>query len=369
MRILYDHQVFSLQDTGGISRYHYELVRSLKRLEGVSIEVLMGGNASVLPFADLRDAHTKITSWKTRTRADYARYAMNEAFSSLVAPLRGNFDIYHPTLNRILPGVRARRIIVTQHDSTHERFPHLFRTPEAYMRSKRNMLSRADAILCVSESSRRDLLHFYNVDEKKTHVVYHGFTPLVEAPLATPAPHHPEFPYLLYVGSRTEYKNFSLLLDAFAQSGLAPDYRLLAVGGGPGSPSEEAKIAQLGIDGRVDFIPRATDQELAALYKHASLFVYPTLYEGFGFPPLEAMSLGCAVLVNRTSSLPEICGDAAFYFESVDPEELSRALRVTLADATGLSEKRKLGLERVKLYDWSRTALRTLNVYADRSTA
>ena len=363
MRILYDHQVFSLQDTGGISRYHYELVKSLQHFDEVSIAVLMGGNASVLPFSNLRNARTRVTAWKTRTRPGYTRYAINEALLSLLPPLRGKFDIYHPTLNRIMPVVRSHRIVVTQHDSTHERFPHLFRTPEAYVRAKRQVLAKADAILCVSESSRQDLLHFYAVDEKKTHVVHHGFTPLEES-LAEPVLPAVHGPYLLYVGSRTEYKNFMLLLDAFALSGLAQDYRLVAVGGGPASPEELARIAQRGVASRVNLISRVSDHELATLYRNAILFVYPSLYEGFGFPPLEAMSLGCPVLANRTSSLPEVCGDAAFYFQSEDPADLSSALVATIADTNGLVEKRKLGYERVKLYDWSRTGRRTLQIYA-----
>jgi glycosyltransferase involved in cell wall biosynthesis len=112
-------------------------------------------------------------------------------------------------------------------------------------------------------------------------------------------------------------------------------------------------------------MPRASDQALARLYRDASLFVYPSLYEGFGFPPLEAMSLGCPVLANRTSSIPEICGNAAFYFQSQDPAELAAALVLTLQDVDGIREKRRLGYEQVSLYDWSRTARRTLEVYAD----
>jgi glycosyltransferase involved in cell wall biosynthesis len=371
MRILYDHQVFSLQDTGGISRYHYELVRGLQAFRDVQIELLIGGNASVLPFSMLRNAQTRVTAWETRTRPDYARYAINEALLSLLAPLRGVADIYHPTLNRAMPAVRRRRIVVTQHDCTHERFPHLFRNTDAFIRIKRKIFSLADAIICVSESSRQDLLHFYDLDEAKTHVVHHGFSPLQEAlPLESNAPHSTprKDPYLLYVGSRTEYKKFMLLLQAFAQSGLAEDYRLIAVGGGPPSAEEESRISQLGMTGRVCLIPRASDPALADLYRNAALFVYPSLYEGFGFPPLEAMSLGCPVLANRTSSLPEICGEAAFYFQSQDPAELADVLTTTLEDREGLREKRRFGYERVKLYEWSRTARRTLEVYAGCSS-
>jgi glycosyltransferase involved in cell wall biosynthesis len=373
MRILYDHQVFSLQDTGGISRYHYELVKGLQAFEDLRIELLIGGNASVLPFTSLRNAQTRVTAWKTRTKPDYARYAINEALLSLPALLRGRLDVYHPTLNRIMPAVRSRRIVVTQHDCTHERFPQLFRNTDAFLRIKRKIFSRADAILCVSQSSRQDLLHFYDLDEAKTHVVHHGFSPLDEDPARESSEPSERMdprttpsggPYLLYVGSRTDYKNFMLLLEAYAQAGLAEDYRLLAVGGGPSSAAEETRIAQLGLAGRVCLMPRASDRALAKLYRNASLFVYPTLYEGFGFPPLEAMSLGCPVLANRTSSIPEICGNAAFYFQSQDPAELAAALTSTLQDADGLREKRRLGYEQVKLYDWSRTARHTLEVYA-----
>jgi glycosyltransferase involved in cell wall biosynthesis len=376
MRILYDHQVFSLQDTGGISRYHYELAKGLQVFKDLQIELLIGGNASVLPFANLRNAQTRVTAWKTRIKPDYARYAINEALLSLLAPLRGRLDVYHPTLNRIMPAVRSRRIVVTQHDCTHERFPHLFRNTDAFIRVKRKIFSLADAIVCVSESSREDLLHFYDLDEAKTHVVHHGFSPLEEDPTikpieplerTDPRSRLPEAPYLLYVGSRTDYKNFMLLLEAYAQAGLSEDYRLVAVGGGPSSATEEIRISQLGLAGRVSLMPRASDRALAKLYRNASLFVYPSRYEGFGFPPLEAMSLGCPVLANRTSSIPEICGEAAFYFHSQSPAELAAALISTLHDVDRLGEKRRLGYEQVKLYDWSRTARRTLEVYAGSS--
>ena len=133
-------------------------------------------------------------------------------------------------------------------------------------------------------------------------------------------------PYLLYVGSRAGYKNFGLLLEAFFRSGLAGSYRLLAVGGGEFTAAERERIAELRLAGSVSVVPKAEDATLARAYRDAALFIYPSLYEGFGFPPLEAMSMGCPVLVNRTSSLPEICGDAAFYFDSCDADELSQSL-------------------------------------------
>jgi len=363
MRILYDHQVFSLQDAGGASRYHYELIRNLQASNEVEIELLMGLTASVMPFAGLERDRTKIFARSTGIKPGVARYATNELFSSLVAPVRGRFDIYHPTLYRALPWVRRRRVVVTHHDCTHERFPQLFSNAASIVDSKRKLFAQADAILCVSASSRSDLLHFYQVAEEKTHVVPHGFSPLQLPPNGEQDKRAPGLPYLLYVGSRAGYKNFALLLDAFARSGLAGDYRLLAVGGGAFLAEEQARITSLGLSACFTLVPKADDATLARAYRNAALFVYPSLYEGFGFPPLEAMSLGCPVLVNRTSSLPEVCGEAAFYFDSSDADALSNVLVSSLGDTEGLKAKRQLGEQQVRLYDWSRSARSTLSVY------
>jgi len=360
MRILYDHQVFSLQDAGGASRYHFELIRNLQGLNEVTLELVLGLNGSVMPFGSLRGPQTRVFGRKTTIKPGLARYAINELLSGFIGPFRGKVDIYHPTLYRALPWVRRRWVVVTHHDCIHERFPRLFSNAGSIVESKRKLFAQADAIICVSESSRRDLLHFYNVAETKTHVVYHGFSPL---PLPENDPLDLAQPYLLYVGSRAGYKNFELLLEAFSRSGLAGDYRLLAVGGGSFTPAEVERIASLKLGRSVTVVPRADDGTLARAYRDAALFIYPSLYEGFGFPPLEAMSLGCPVLVNQTSSLPEICGDAAFYFAAADAGELSRCLTSILADDRGRAMKRELGEQRVGLYDWKRSAQRTLDVY------
>ena len=363
MRIFYDHQVFSLQDAGGVTRYQYELVRNLQLAPDIQIAVLMGLNASVMSLRDLSNAGTRIVSWRTGLRPGYLRYAINELISVVLPPALGRFDIYHVMLYRAIPFLRRRRLVVTHHDCTHERFPHLFRNASFIMEKKRKLFSKADAIICVSESSRRDLLHFYNVDESKTHVVHHGFSPLPVGSSLAEANGIPNSPYLLYVGLRARYKNFLLLLEAFSRSGLAGDFQLVVIGGGAFSREEQAKISSLGIGNRIRHIPKAGEGTLAHAYRNASLFVYPSLYEGFGFPTLEAMSLGCPILVHRTSSLPEVCGDAAFYFDASDAEVLSRALVSTLQDFQGIAMKRQLGQQRVKLYDWSQTAKSTLAVY------
>ena len=156
-----------------------------------------------------------------------------------------------------------------------------------------------------------------------------------------------------------------LLLEAFSRSGLAGDYRLMVVGGGAFSAAEQARISSLGLADWITVIPKADEATLARAYRDAALFVYPSLYEGFGFPPLEAMSLGCPVLVLRTCFFAGSLRQRwCFYFENSDADELQLVPWCQLCGITqGIAIKRRLGERQVSLYDWSRTASNTLNVY------
>ena len=364
MRIFYDHQVFSLQDAGGISRYHYELTRYLSRITEVRTEIAMGFNASVLPFSGLRNERTTIHSWGTRLRPGMARYGCNEIVCSAIALRRGQVDIYHPTLYRRMPAVSARRVVVTHQDCGHEMFPHLFRNPARVIRSKRHLFAQADAIICASESSRRDLLKFYDVPERKTCVIYHGLTRLPrDAKVEEQFRRGIARPYVLYVGSRTQYKNFTGLLRAFAASHAADDFDLVAVGGGPINADELALAKELRIAQTLTVYPAPSDALLAEAYAHATLFVYPSLYEGFGLPPLEAMSLGCPALVSRCSSLPEVCQDGAFYFDPEDPDSLSNRLSEVLGDAVERARMVERAAAIARRYDWNTCGQRTWALY------
>jgi glycosyltransferase involved in cell wall biosynthesis len=361
MRLFYDHQVTSLQDAGGASRYHYQLLLHLRELPGFSATACLGAQNSVLPYRTLSGPAVRVYGWPTPLRPGYPRYAANEAVSMLVCPPLGRFDVYHAGYYRALPWVRRRRLVVTHHDCVQERFPHLFRNASAIIAAKRRLFARADRILCVSASSRADLIEFYRVPEDRTDVIYHGLAPLSAA--AVEDPPTSDEPYILYVGSRAPYKNFDSLLAALAESGVARSFRLEVSGGGPPSPDELARIASLGIEHRVRFSGVVGEASLAGLYRRASLFVYPSLYEGFGFPPLEAMSVGCPVLVSNRSSLPEICGDAAFLFDPGHPGELAGRLRELLADDFLRNSRRSAGFKWVGRYRWEDTARQTADAY------
>ncbi len=365
MRVFYDHQVTSLQDAGGASRYHYELLQHLQAARDVSATALLGGNRSVFPYSRLQGERARVYSWPARLSAGYARYAVNEAISTAMAPMQGKFDVYHASYYRALPFVRRQRLVVTHHDCVQERYPELFRNAASIFRVKRKLFRQADRIVCVSAASQADLFRFYEVDPERTEVIHHGFSPLRALPSSAPVREtvRPKAAYILYVGSRARYKNFSLLLEAYAGSRFMRDVRLQAVGGGAWSEEEQRHMAALGLRDRVDLVQQASEAELAELYRDAMLFVYPSLYEGFGFPPLEAMSEGCPALVSAASSLPEICGNAAFYFDPADGNDLKTALDRLLGDADLRSSKRLAGLEQAGMYSWATATHKTLRAY------
>ena len=253
-------------------------------------------------------------------------------------------------------------MVVTHHDCAYEIYPHLFPSAASVIDMRKRLFEQADAIICISAATRCDLHHFYEVPESKTFVVHHGVSQIKQVPNEAIAPPAPR-PFLLYVGSRFSYKNFDGLLRAFAQAGMNREYDLLILGGGPPTPDETALIQELGINESVHFRPAVSDALLAQAYKQAHLFVYPSLYEGFGFPPLEAMSLNCPVLAAHTSSIPEVCQDAVFYFDPRQQDEFVQQLRRSCVDEAARIEKIQKGKQLVTRYTWERCASETLRIY------
>jgi glycosyltransferase involved in cell wall biosynthesis len=294
------------------------------------------------------------------------RYIANEVLGNTLAPFAGPLDVYHPTLYRQMPLVRARRVVATHHDCTVERFPDLFPNAQQNIRFKRRLYAEADAIICVSESSRQDLLAFYGVDRAKTRVIHHGLQRLpgsVAAAVQLRARVPEE--YLLFVGSRAPYKNFDNLLRAFRTTRLHESMLLLVVGGGPLTPKEQALAKALEVENSLVVFPRMADALLAEAYAAATLLVYPSWWEGFGFPPLEAMAAGCPALVSNTSSLPEICRDAPFYFDPQDQGALERALLEATNDEAARRRARERGTQVAAQYNWQKCGDQTLALYRE----
>lgn len=366
MRILYDHQLFSRQSAGGASRYFFELLRYLSNVPDVQAELLMGIQRSAYPLRTLSSASLRVTGFDGPAFSGIWLYVANEAFSNVASMFRGKMDIYHPTLYRSLPLVRTRRVVSTHHDCTQERFPQEFRYADKVMRAKKSLYQRADAIICVSEWCRKELLEIYNVDRSKTQVIYHGLARLPRSPEAARSlQRRLGKDYLLYVGTRATYKNFEGLLKAFHATGLAQSFELLALGGGALTPAEEKLIASLGIGPNVICLPLVSDELLAEAYAGTKLFVYPSLSEGFGFPPLEAMSAGCPVLASRASSIPEVCRDAPFYFDPANQDSFEHALVQAIQDEPERRRAVERGREVAAFYDWQKCGGETLALYRE----
>jgi glycosyltransferase involved in cell wall biosynthesis len=255
-----------------------------------------------------------------------------------------------------LHGAIARRRVVTVHDLTYKRFPELLQkeTLDNLNAHMPRELARADAVICVSESTRRDLLAFYDVDPSRIFAIHSGL-----GTSASPAPIDLPSRYLLFVSTIEPRKNLGVLLDAFAKlRGEGYDGSLVVVGKIGWKAREIApRLREPGIV-HLDYVDAA---RLATVYQRAEVFVFPSIYEGFGFPLLEAMAFGVPAIAARSSSLPEIGGDAALYFSDFD--ELVSQLRRVTSDASLREELIARGRAQVAKFRWDVCAEQTLNVF------
>jgi glycosyltransferase involved in cell wall biosynthesis len=229
-------------------------------------------------------------------------------------------------------------------------------------------IRRATAILAVSHTTKRDLVHYLGIPAERIVVTYEGidharFRPVTRR-LVDP-------PYLLFVGSEHPRKNLATLLMALRllkDQARFRDLTLVKVGaaGGREAPFRRqtlASIAALGLEGDVRFTGRVPDEDLPAYYAGAACLVLPSRYEGFGFPPLEAMACACPAIVSSTGALPELAGDAALVVDPRDPRALARAIAALLSDDCLRRELVERGLRRARRFSWERTAEETLAVY------
>jgi glycosyltransferase involved in cell wall biosynthesis len=249
--------------------------------------------------------------------------------------------------------------VVTIHDLSFERHPELMgrRDRFVFRRMVPRSVRRAARVLAVSESTKRDLVEHYRIPEEKIVVTPNGVDSLFR-----PDGHRRDgAPYALFVGTLQPRKDPIAALEALALVG--GDLRLIVVGPDKGSGDEARRTAsKLGLNGRVEFAGHVEQQELAELYRGAACLVFPSRYEGFGLPVVEAMASGTPVVATAAGSIPEIAGDAAVLVEPGDSVALAGGIERALADRERLV---RAGLERARLYSWAETARRTLAVYRE----
>lgn len=361
MKIAYDAQIFHEQAYGGVSRYVCELALRVDRMKDMEATIMapMHINAYLdrLPAGLVTGFRLpKVTRLPLSLRA--AGTALGDLMLRFARP-----DLIHETYYfpyRTGPG-RARRVL-TIYDMIHERLPSYFDPSDRTPQFKLMAAQRADHIICISERTRQDLVEIHRIDPAKTTVVQLGFG-LFETGGATGAPPGVDGPFLLYVGSRGGYKNFSGLVEAYGASRrLSEEFLLVCFGGGAFTPAEQDTLDGFGLSGRVIQVGGG-DPLLARLYASAAAFVYPSLYEGFGIPPLEAMAFGCPVICSDGGSIPEVVGDAGAYFKAGDPEQMREVIERVVWSGESRAALIARGRERLKLFSWDRCARETADLY------
>jgi glycosyltransferase involved in cell wall biosynthesis len=353
LRVGIDDQIFTLQRRGGISRYVVELFSAFVRDPALGIELIPGWrwtrNEHVLDAPHVPGRAAPLLGGKERLYSIANTLARCKSRSADVL----HHTYYHPhRLGRWGPDTR----VVTVHDMIPELFPEHF-TMNVHL-AKEQYVRQAAVVLCVSRATETDLRRVYGAIDTPVVVTHLGVAPAFSpsGPISRNLPQ----PFVLFVGARGAYKDFDVLVEAFA--GAATRFRsIVAVGGGPFTQEEEAYLARLGLKKRVHHVD-VSDEELPRLYRTAGVFVFPSRYEGFGLPTLEAMASGCPVILADSSSHPEVGGDAALYFPPGHRERLRALLEECSEDEVRATLVAR-SLARAKGFTWDATARATARAY------
>lgn len=338
--IIIDGIIYSLQRHGGISVYFNEIIRRISQ-ERLPHKLALFEGASF----NINGSSCCIEERSSRLCERYRDMQVHSGAS-----------LFHSSYYR-LPD-RALPVVTTVHDFTYERY---VKGARRWIHSAQKMraIKNSQAIICISENTRRDLLMYCpKIDISRVHVIYNGvgehFFPLPKGAAKSPAAR----PFVLFVGARSGYKNFHSLVLALSD---LPDFDLYCVGGGALS-AEELELVKRLLPDRCRHLGVVSDIELNALYNNAFCLVYPSLYEGFGIPVLEAMRAGCPVIAARSSSIPEVAGKAALLVDSPTRDELYHAI-LSLQESQIRDRLVADAFIQAGKFSWQKTFEETVNVY------
>lgn len=366
LKILFDHQCFSNQEYGGVSRYYTELIRHLKQNNLAQPELAIKySNNQYLDSLTEVDARLVLSNYQFKGKK-LLLDLLNRRNSTKIISKR-NYDIFHPTYYHpyFLNYLGNRPFVITVHDMTHELFPDKMSKWDKSSEHKKLLVEKAKRIICVSNNTRNDLIKLLKVEEAKVKVIYHGNSLNYKRDIHFESSLNLPSKYILYVGSRKYYKNFVLMIKAL--SDLIRDknsIKLICAGGGKFSVDEIKLFSELKISDKVIQIS-VNDKILGALYSNSLCFVFPSLYEGFGMPILEAFSCGSPVICSNSSSLPEIAGEAAEYFDPKNLQSIRNAVEIVLTDINKREKMISLGFQRLKKFSWNNSAFQTFELYKE----
>lgn len=355
MKIFYDSTIFSRQTFGGISRYFVELINHMPDY----VEPVLGFRASDNVYLELlKEPRAHLSLHHVPDHKKLCRF-INRRFDARIMK-KGAYDILHPTdYNDFFESRNSRPCIITVHDMIHEvlRDKSLPKS-KATEQIERN-IRRADHIIAISHATKKDILECYGMDESRITVIHHGYSP---APSVTDMKKPIEGSYILFVGERGGYKNFATFFEAFKI--LASRYKdlNLVCTGRPFKSAEKRMIAEAGLIGRVTHRMFDND-EMHAAYAGAECFVFPSRYEGFGMPILEAFAAGCPTAVSRASCLPEVAGEGAAYFNPDSAEDMAETIGRVISDSEYRTSLKEAATRRLKNFSWDKTSRLTAETY------
>jgi glycosyltransferase involved in cell wall biosynthesis len=349
----------------GIGTYIRNLLRELARTDQDTEYVLLSREADLGVAAQLGPNFRSVLE-------PSPNYSVREQLHVPWVLRRERPDVFHAPHYVLPPGVHCRSV-VTIHDCIHLMFPQYLPSRAAYAYARATMWAaarRSDRILTVSEASKRDILHFFNVPPEKIVVVYNAIdehfrnTPPEDTVARVRERYQLDHKFVLYVGNIKPHKNLVRLIEAFDElrkHGFE-DLKLLIIG------ALRRAVHRHKLHKHVRFLGYLSDETLAVLYRLASAFVFPSLYEGFGLPPLEAMASGTPVVTSNVSSLPEVTGDAAVLVDPYDVDSIVEGLRRVLSDPALAAELGRRGQERAREFSWARSVEKTRQVYQELAT-
>lgn len=377
IKILFDHQIFDSQRIGGISRYHFEIISRLKEnsilpvkvsqneyLKNASFITLENDKYSFENFFPNKNFKGKGKLFNIRNKIFKKKPISNK--DEVIKKLKEqDFDVFHPTYydTYFLEYLNKKPFVITIHDMIYEKYPELLADSQQIIENKKVLIKNAEHIIAISENTKKDIIDLYDIDKSKISVIYHGSS-LKQKSNTKINPKEKFGTYILFTGSRAIYKNFYFMINAICEYIKEKNINIVCTGGS--FTSQEIEIFNaLKIQNNI-FYYYVPDNELYSLYHNAAAFIFPSYYEGFGIPILEAFEAECPLVLSNASCFPEIAGDAAYYFEPKSKKELITAIEKAIDDSS--SKKIKKGLEILKQFTWEESAKKHLEVYRNIAT-
>ena len=368
MKIVSYGVIFETQAHGGISNIYNEIYPLMCNMDDSLMINILTQRKLMRPVP----VHPRVLHNSTmfvenimrpnRIFGDYIYTVKNKLFNYYIGS--GHNSIWHPTYYH-LPGKWSGKIVITVLDMIHELYPNFynFKGVGTFIGRKERCIKQADALIAISNTTAEDICRIYDIPRDKIHVAHLScakeYKKVDDSGIK---PHETgDKPYLLYVGGRNYHKNFAAFIGAYSHWNKREEFNIVVVGS-PFSPEEIKILHQWGIADAIINIVNPSNEQLCSLYNHAEVFIYPSLYEGFGIPLLEAMACGCPLVAADIKVVNEVAADVPYYFDPEDNNSILSAIDKALANGKNHPKIQK-GIDHAGRYSWNNTAKEVLKVY------